>query len=56
MFYLPSTVAPIGRSAEGLPIGVQIIGPPGADLACIRFAGLLEKAYCGFVPPPAFAD
>ncbi len=56
MFYLPSTVAPIGRSRQGLPIGVQIIGPPGADLACIRFAGLLEKAYCGFVPPPAFAD
>ena len=56
MFYLPSTVAPIGRSAAGLPIGVQIIGPPGADLACIRFAGLLEQTFRGFEPPPAYAD
>jgi amidase len=56
VFYLPSTVAPIGRSPEGLPIGVQIIGPPGADLACIRFARLLEQAYCRFEPPPGFVN
>ncbi len=56
VFYLPSTVAPIGRSAEGLPIGVQIIGPPGADLACIRFARLLEQAYYRFETPPGFAS
>lgn len=55
VFYLPSTVAPIGRSPEGLPIGVQIIGPPGADLACIRFARLLEQAYHRFEAPPGFA-
>ena len=54
VFYLPSTVAPIGRSPEGLPIGVQIIGPPGADLACIRFARLLEQAYFRFESPAGF--
>lgn len=54
LFYLPSTVAPIGRSLEGLPIGVQIIGPPGADLVCIRFARLLEQAYFRFEPPAGF--
>ena len=56
VFYLPSTVAPIGRSPEGLPIGVQIVGPPGADLACIRFARLLEQAYYRFEAPPGFAN
>ena len=56
VFYLPSTVAPIGRSPEGLPIGVQIVGPPGADLACIRFARLLEQAYHRFEAPPGFAN
>ena len=54
MFHLPSTVAPLGRSRAGLPIGVQIIGPPGADLACIRFARLLEQAYYRFEPPAGF--
>ena len=25
--YLPSTVVPIGRTAEGLPVGIQVVGP-----------------------------
>lgn len=49
---LPATVAPIARSGDGLPIGVQIIGPLHADLTCIRFAELLERHYGGFAPPP----
>jgi amidase len=49
---LPATVAPIARSGDGLPIGVQIIGPLHADLTCIRFAELLEQHYGGFVLPP----
>ncbi len=56
LFGLPSTVAPIGRDANGLPIGVQIVGAPGADLECIRFAQLLERELGRFSPPPAFAD
>lgn len=56
LFGLPSTVAPIGRDADGLPIGVQIVGAPGRDLECIRFAKLLEQAFWRFSPPPAFAD
>ena len=54
-FYLPATAAPIGLSPEGLPIGVQITGPQYGDLACIRFAQLLEREYRGFVPPPGYA-
>ncbi len=52
--YLPSTVAPIGLTAEGLPVGVQIVGPQYGDHTCIHFAGLLEREYQGFVPPPGF--
>jgi amidase len=48
---LPATVAPIGRTDSGLPIGVQIIGPYLEDLTPIQFAQLLEQAYGGFVPP-----
>ena len=48
---LPATVAPIGRSDTGLPIGVQIIGPYLEDATTIQFALLLEKAFGGFVPP-----
>lgn len=50
-FYLPATAIPIGRSKEGLPIGVQIIGPPGGDLTCLAVARLLERHYYGFAAP-----
>ena len=54
MAYLPSTVAPAGLTPEGLPVGVQIIGPQYGDLTCIRFAQLLEREYQGFVVPPGY--
>ena len=53
-FYLPSTVAPAGFTSEGLPVGVQIIGPQYGDHTCIAFARLLEKEFQAFVPPPGF--
>ena len=52
--YLPATVAPAGRSREGLPIGVQIVGRAYGDLTCIGLARLLEQGFRGFEPPPAF--
>lgn len=52
--YLPASVAPIGQSKEGLPIGVQIIGRQYDDYTCIQFAKLLEQEYRSFVPPPAY--
>jgi amidase len=51
---LPASVAPIGLTADGLPVGVQIIGAPYRDLSCIHFARLLERHYRAFVPPPGF--
>jgi len=52
--YLPATAAPIGQTADGLPIGVQIVGPQYGDYTTIAFAKLLEKEYRSFVPPPAY--
>jgi amidase len=53
---LPVTVAPIGTSPEGLPVGVQIVGPQYGDLKTIHFASLLERDYRGFVAPPKFVS
>jgi amidase len=52
--YLPSTVAPIGFTEDGLPVGVQIVGPEYGDRDCIRFARLLEQSYQPFVPPAGY--
>jgi amidase len=52
---LPSTVAPIGLTDDGLPVGVQIIAPQYGDYTSITFAKLLEKEYRSFQPPPAYA-
>jgi amidase len=51
---LPSTAMPIGRSDEGLPIGMQIIGPYLEDRTTIAFAELVEREFGGFVAPPGF--
>jgi amidase len=52
---LPATAVPIGRSAEDLPIGAQIVGPYLEDRTTIALAGLIERAFGGFVPPPGYA-
>jgi amidase len=49
---LPATTAPIGHSDGGLPIGVQIIGGFLDDRTTIAFAGLIEREFGGFIPPP----
>jgi amidase len=54
MAYLPATVAPAGFTAEGLPTGVQIVGPQYGDLACIAAAKFLEKELQPFAAPPGF--
>ncbi|TDT43153.1 amidase [Halospina denitrificans] len=49
---LPATSAPVGRDADGMPFGIQIIGAPGQDLTTIRFAQLLEEqGLSGFTAP-----
>jgi len=53
--YLPATAAPIGLTSEGLPAGLQVIGPEGEDPTTIEFARLLAAEIGGFTPPPAYA-
>jgi amidase len=53
-FHLPASVAPVGMSQSGLPIGVQIVGPFHGDRTTIHVAGLLERHWRGFVPPPGW--
>ena len=50
---LPATAVRSARR-DGLPIGVQIIGPQYGDYSTIAFAKLLEKEYRSFEPPPAY--
>jgi len=52
--YLPATVAPIGRTSSGLPVGVQIIGPYLDDFTTIDFARRLGEVTEGFVSPPGY--
>jgi amidase len=52
--YLPSTVAPIGFTPSGLPVGVQIIGPYLEDYTSIQFAKLLERMNGSYKPPQGF--
>ena len=50
---LPATSIPVGLSPEGLPIGVQLVGPWLEDRTPLRLAELIEQEYGGFSPPPA---
>jgi amidase len=51
---LPATVAPIGRTSEGLPVGIQIVGPMWEDGTAIEFAALLAEVVGGFTQPEGF--
>ena len=52
MAYLPSTVAPVGLAANGLPVGIQIVGPYLEDRTTIDFAARLQEVIGGYKPPP----
>jgi Asp-tRNA(Asn)/Glu-tRNA(Gln) amidotransferase A subunit family amidase len=47
----PAAVVPVGRSPEGLPIGVQIAGRPFEDEVVLGIAAAVEKEF-GHTPPP----
>ncbi|MGJ4970122.1 amidase [Bradyrhizobium sp. HKCCYLRH1073] len=52
---LPATAIPLGL-ADGLPVGVQIVGPFLEDRTPLKLADLIEREFGGFVPPPRFAN
>jgi len=47
----PAAVVPVGRSKEGLPIGVQVAGRPYFDEAVLRVAAILDEDF-GYQAPP----
>ena len=51
-----ATVAPVGLTAEGMPVGIQIIGPYLEDRTPMHIAKLMENITGGFVPPPGYED
>ncbi|KPJ83896.1 MAG: hypothetical protein AMS19_02755 [Gemmatimonas sp. SG8_23] len=48
----PAGVVPGGSSAEGLPIGVQIVAAPGREDRVLAVLAHLERELGGFRPPP----
>lgn len=52
---LPATIAPVGRTRDGLPCGVQILGPYLEDATPIDVARGMADAIGGFQAPPAYA-
>jgi amidase len=52
--YLPAAVAPAGIAADGLPVGIQIVGPYLHDRTVTAFAQAMAGLTGGFTPPPAY--
>lgn len=40
----PAMVVPMGVRPDGLPVGIQLVGPPGSELTLLGVAGQLEQA------------
>jgi len=53
---LPATVAPVGITPDGLPIGIQIVGPYLEDRTPIHFARLMQDIVGGFTPPMKYVN
>jgi amidase len=47
----PAAVVPVGRSPEGLPIGVQIVARPFEDETALGVAAVVDAEF-GYRPPP----
>jgi aspartyl-tRNA(Asn)/glutamyl-tRNA(Gln) amidotransferase subunit A len=49
---LPALSIPCGLSAEGLPVGLQIVGPPFEEALILRLGAALEDGGVGIPPCP----
>jgi aspartyl-tRNA(Asn)/glutamyl-tRNA(Gln) amidotransferase subunit A len=52
---LPGISVPAGLSADGLPLGLHLIGRPFDEATVLRAAGVLEQAACFDALPPRLA-
>ena len=50
---LPGTSAPVGFTRDGLPAGIQVVGPYLEDRTSIHVAKLVAEVSGGYVPPPS---
>jgi len=50
--HLPATAIPAGRTAGGLPVGAQLIGPLGGDARTLAIAQAIDENVRGFAAPP----
>jgi len=50
--YLPVTTPPVGRTANGLPIGLQVVAPYLHDRTALAFARCISEVIGGYEPPP----
>ncbi|MEM7561764.1 MAG: amidase [Pseudomonadota bacterium] len=48
----PGISVPVSQSAQGLPVGVQIIAAPWREDVCLALAQKVEDMTDGFKPPP----
>jgi Asp-tRNA(Asn)/Glu-tRNA(Gln) amidotransferase A subunit family amidase len=53
VFDLPAACVPAGRTREGLPVGVQIVGRPHDESLVLAAAGVVEAALGGWRRPEA---
>jgi amidase len=52
--HLPATVVPIGFTASGLPVGIQIVGPYLEDRTALAVGRHIEEVMGGFTAPPGY--
>lgn len=50
--YLPATVPPVGRTAAGLPVGIQVVAPFLHDRTALAFARRITEVIGGYEVPP----
>lgn len=50
--YLPVTVPPVGRTPEGLPVGIQVVAPYLEDRTALFVARHIAELCGGYEPPP----
>ena len=48
----PCAVVRVGTTADGLPVGVQVVSPPWREDIALAVALALEQSHGGWVPPP----
>jgi len=54
--YLPVTTPPVGYTADGLPVGIQVVAPYLHDRTALTFARRITEVLGGYTPPPLAVD